>query len=62
MRSLLDGSFLERTDNVLVFGTPGSVKTHMLEAIGRNRSGAAIACGSPVARRGVGTADRPSAT
>jgi DNA replication protein DnaC len=27
MRSLLDGSFLERTENVLVFGNPGSGKT-----------------------------------
>jgi DNA replication protein DnaC len=35
MRSLLDGSFLERTDNVLVFGNPGSGKTHMLQAISR---------------------------
>src|SRR5260370_15147383 len=33
MRSLLDGSVLERTDNVLVFGNPGSGKTHMLQAI-----------------------------
>jgi DNA replication protein DnaC len=35
VRSLLDGSFLERTDNVLVFGNPGSGKTHMLQAIGQ---------------------------
>jgi DNA replication protein DnaC len=35
MRSLLDGSFLERTDNVLVFGNPGSGKTHMLQAAGQ---------------------------
>jgi DNA replication protein DnaC len=35
MRTLLDGTFLERTDNVLVFGNPGSGKTHMLEAIGQ---------------------------
>jgi DNA replication protein DnaC len=35
MRTLLDGSFLERTDNVLVFGNPGSGKTHMLQAIGQ---------------------------
>jgi DNA replication protein DnaC len=35
MRSLLDGSFLERTDNVLVFGNPGSGKTHLLQAIGQ---------------------------
>jgi DNA replication protein DnaC len=33
MRSLLDGSFLERTENVLVFGNPGSGKTHMLQAV-----------------------------
>jgi DNA replication protein DnaC len=33
MRSLLDGGFLERNENVLVFGNPGSGKTHMLQAI-----------------------------
>jgi DNA replication protein DnaC len=33
MRSLLDGGFLQRTENVLVFGNPGSGKTHMLQAI-----------------------------
>ena len=33
MRSLLDGGFLERTENVLVFGNPGSGKTHLLQAI-----------------------------
>jgi DNA replication protein DnaC len=36
MRSLLDGGFLERADNVLVFGNPGSGKTHMLQAIGQD--------------------------
>src|SRR5262249_14900192 len=35
MRTLLDGGFLERTENVLVFGNPGSGKTHMLQAIGQ---------------------------
>src|SRR5208283_4067443 len=35
MRSLLDGGFLERTENVLVFGNPGSGKTHMLQAVGQ---------------------------
>ncbi len=35
MRSLLDGTFLERTENVLVFGNPGSGKTHLLEAVGQ---------------------------
>jgi DNA replication protein DnaC len=33
MRSLLDGSFLEKTENVLVFGNPGSGKTHLLQAV-----------------------------
>ena len=35
MRTLLDGGFLERTDNALVFGNPGSGKTHMLQAVGQ---------------------------
>jgi DNA replication protein DnaC len=30
---LLEGSFLERTDNVLCFGNPGSGKSHLLSAI-----------------------------
>ena len=32
---LLDGTFLDRTENVLAFGNPGSGKTHLLCAIGR---------------------------
>src|SRR6516164_10490291 len=32
-RSLLEGSFVDRHENVLVFGQPGSVKTHLLCAI-----------------------------
>ena len=32
---LLEGSFLERTENVLAFGNPGSGKTHLLCAIGQ---------------------------
>ena len=35
LRSLLDGSFLDRTENVLAFGNPGSGKTHLLCAIGQ---------------------------
>lgn len=31
--TLLDGSFLERAENVLAFGNPGSGKTHLLCAI-----------------------------
>ena len=34
-RALLDGSFLDRSENVLVFGNPGSGKTHLLCAIGQ---------------------------
>src|SRR5262245_38002003 len=34
-RSLLEGSFLDRHENVLVFGQPGSGKTHLLGAIGQ---------------------------
>ena len=32
---LLDGSFLDRSENVLAFGNPGSGKTHLLCAIGQ---------------------------
>lgn len=32
--SLLDGSFVERTDNILAFGLPGGGKTHFLAALG----------------------------
>ena len=35
VRSLLDGTFLSRTENVLAFGNPGSGKTHLLCAIGQ---------------------------
>lgn len=33
VNALLDGSFLERCENVLAFGNPGSGKTHLLCAI-----------------------------
>jgi len=33
VNALLDGSFLERSENVLAFGNPGSGKTHLLCAI-----------------------------
>jgi len=32
-RTLLEGSFVDRRENVLVFGQPGSGKTHLLAAI-----------------------------
>jgi DNA replication protein DnaC len=40
-RTLLEGSFVDRRENVLVFGQPGSGKTHLLCAIGQElvRSG-----------------------
>ncbi|MBV8317973.1 MAG: IS21-like element helper ATPase IstB [Planctomycetaceae bacterium] len=41
VRALLDGTFLDRCENVLVFGNPGSGKTHVLSAISQEliRSG-----------------------
>src|SRR5271168_469870 len=40
-RTLLEGSFVDRHENVLVFGQPGSGKTHLLCALGQElvRSG-----------------------
>lgn len=35
LASLLDGSFVDRAENVLAFGLPGRGKTHFLAAIGR---------------------------
>jgi DNA replication protein DnaC len=35
VKSLLDGTFLDRKENVLAFGNPGSGKTHLLCAIAR---------------------------
>ena len=35
VRTLLDGSFLDRRENLLVFGRCGSGKTHLLSALGQ---------------------------
>lgn len=35
IKSLLEGTFLGRKENVLIFGNPGSGKTHLLCAIGQ---------------------------
>jgi DNA replication protein DnaC len=35
VKTLLEGSFVERQENVLVFGNPGSGKTHLLCALGQ---------------------------
>lgn len=35
VNTLLDGSFLDRRENILAFGNPGSGKTHLLCAIGQ---------------------------
>jgi len=35
VKTLLDGSFLDRRENVLAFGQPGTGKTHLLCAIGQ---------------------------
>jgi DNA replication protein DnaC len=34
-RTLLEGSFVDRRENVLVFGVPGSGKTHLLAGLGQ---------------------------
>jgi DNA replication protein DnaC len=34
-KTLLDGEFLDRRENLLAFGNPGSGKTHLLCAIGQ---------------------------
>jgi len=33
--AILDGSFLDRSENILIFGNPGSGKTHLVCAIGQ---------------------------
>lgn len=33
VKGLLDGKFLDRTENVLIFGNPGSGKTHLICAV-----------------------------
>jgi DNA replication protein DnaC len=35
VNALIEGSFLDRSENVLAFGNPGSGKTHLLCAIGQ---------------------------
>ena len=35
IKALLDGGFLERKENVLAFGNPGSGKTHLISALGQ---------------------------
>ena len=35
VKALADGAFLDRRENVLVFGNPGSGKTHLLSALGQ---------------------------
>ena len=34
LNALLDGGFIDRTENLLVFGNPGSGKTHLVAALG----------------------------
>lgn len=35
VKALADGAFLDRSENVLAFGNPGSGKTHLLSALGQ---------------------------
>src|SRR5947209_2744914 len=48
VRSLLEGDFVDRHENVLVFGPPGSGKTHLLAALGQElvRSGRKVLFGT----------------
>jgi len=45
IKTLEDGTFLDRKENVLVFGNPGSGKTHLLSALGQEliRAGRRVA-------------------
>ena len=50
LQNLRDGAFLDRRENVLVFGKPGSGKTHLVSALGeqlvqRGRSVLFATCG-----------------
>ena len=48
VRTLVEGSFVDRKENVLAFGNPGSGKTHLLCAIGQElvRAGRTVFFGS----------------
>ena len=50
VKALLDGTFLDRRENVLAFGNPGSGKTHVLSALGQEliRRGRRVAFSSCV--------------
>jgi DNA replication protein DnaC len=50
VKALLDGTFLDRRENILAFGNPGSGKTHLLSALGQEliRQGRRVAFGSCV--------------
>jgi DNA replication protein DnaC len=50
VKALLDGTFLDRRENVLAFGNPGSGKTHVLSALGQEliRQGRRVAFSSCV--------------
>ena len=50
VKALLDGTFLDRRENVLAFGNPGSGKTHLLSALGQEliRQGRRVAFSSCV--------------
>ena len=59
---LLEGSFVDRHENVLVFGQPGSGKTHLLARLAKNWCGRVGACSLPRAACWCRNCWPPSAT
>ena len=62
LQSLRDGTFLDRRENLLVFGKPGSGKTHLLAALGSNWCSRDAPCCLPPAPGWCRNCSWPNAT